>query len=171
MEDKTILTQKVNAAVADIIAHLESLNDSQLHKEKDGKWSIAENIIHLNKSVAPINMALSLPKFSFLAFGKAKESVGYDAIVAKYQEALKNGGKAPGQYEPKKRDKTINKAKLIDSFQNHYKELTKKVNKWSEKDLDTYRLPHPLIGKITVRDMILFTVYHLKHHFASLQAD
>ena len=84
---------------------------------------------------------------------------------------MKNGGKAPGNYEPKKRDQSIAKDKLIESFQNHYDELTKKLNKWSEKDLDTYRLPHPLIGKITVRDMILFTIYHLNHHFASLQAN
>jgi len=35
---------------------------------------------------------------------------------------------------------------------------------WSEADLDRYRLPHPLLGRLTVREMLLFTLYHYEHH-------
>ena len=37
---------------------------------------------------------------------------------------------------------------------------------WSERALDRYRLPHPLLGRLTVREMLLFTLYHSVHHFS-----
>ena len=169
MEDKTFLIENINEAVNQISLFLQNVNDDKLHIKPNNKWSIAENIIHLNKSVAPINMALSLPKIAFFPFGKAKNSLGYDKIVAKYQSALNNGGKASKQYEPNISADNLNKATLIEDFNNHYAQFCKKLDKWSEKNLDTYRLPHPLIGKITVRDMSLFTIYHLKHHYKGFQ--
>ena len=33
-----------------------------------------------------------------------------------------------------------------------------------EKDLDFYVLPHPLIGKLTLREMLFFCIYHVQHH-------
>ena len=30
--------------------------------------------------------------------------------------------------------------------------------------LDRYRLPHPLIGKLTLRELLLWTLYHNAHH-------
>ena len=38
------------------------------------------------------------------------------------------------------------------------------IEGWSESALDRYRLPHPLLGKLTVREMLLFTFYHHEHH-------
>jgi hypothetical protein len=169
MEDKTILTDKINLTVKEIVAFLEQLSNEKLHQSTSGKWSAAEQIIHLNKSVAPINMAFSLPKITFLVFGKANSSEGFEAIVNKYQQALSNGGKASKQYEPSESTSKKVKAEIIHAFKDHYSELTKKLQNWSEEDLDTYRLPHPLIGKITMRDMMHFTIYHLQHHLKSMK--
>jgi hypothetical protein len=38
------------------------------------------------------------------------------------------------------------------------------MHTWSEDDLDNHRLPHPLLGKLTVREMLFFTLYHIQHH-------
>jgi hypothetical protein len=35
---------------------------------------------------------------------------------------------------------------------------------WSEQALDRLRLPHPGLGLLTVREMLLFTLYHNAHH-------
>jgi hypothetical protein len=35
---------------------------------------------------------------------------------------------------------------------------------WGEGSLDRCRLPHPLLGKLTVREMLFFTLYHNLHH-------
>ncbi len=42
--------------------------------------------------------------------------------------------------------------------------LVGKIPGWSEAALDRYRLPHPLLGKLTVREMLFFTLYHNAHH-------
>jgi hypothetical protein len=36
--------------------------------------------------------------------------------------------------------------------------------------LDEYLLPHPLIGKLTIREILYFTIYHNLRH-ASLEGD
>jgi hypothetical protein len=44
--------------------------------------------------------------------------------------------------------------------------LARALEHWTEMDLDRCRLPHPLLGKITVREMLFFTLYHYEHHWA-----
>ena len=43
-------------------------------------------------------------------------------------------------------------------------QLLKKVENWKESDLDKYVLPHPLLGKISLREMLYFTDFHILHH-------
>jgi hypothetical protein len=49
-------------------------------------------------------------------------------------------------------------------------ELARRIGTWSETDLDRYRLPHPLLGRLTVREMLFFTVQHLAHHASKVEA-
>ena len=44
--------------------------------------------------------------------------------------------------------------------------LCNQVARWNEADLDRYRMPHPLLGLLTVREMLQFTVYHTAHHLS-----
>jgi hypothetical protein len=38
--------------------------------------------------------------------------------------------------------------------------------KWADSQLDQYIVPHPLLGKITLRELCYFTIYHTYHHLA-----
>ena len=38
------------------------------------------------------------------------------------------------------------------------------VQRWPEPSLDRYQLLHPLLGRLTVREMLEFSVYHHAHH-------
>ena len=42
--------------------------------------------------------------------------------------------------------------------------LQERLLRWNEADLDSTRLPHPLMGRMTVREVLHFTVYHNLHH-------
>ncbi len=42
--------------------------------------------------------------------------------------------------------------------------LCSKLEKFDEIERDTYILPHPLLGKLTIREMLYFTIYHVAHH-------
>jgi hypothetical protein len=40
---------------------------------------------------------------------------------------------------------------------------------WSERNLDRIQFPHPVLGKITARELACFTIYHGHHHVAAVQ--
>ena len=53
--------------------------------------------------------------------------------------------------------------KLNDSF-------THKINNLSDSVLDSYRLPHPILGKISLRELAIFTAFHTVHHIELLKS-
>jgi len=40
----------------------------------------------------------------------------------------------------------------------------KKIKNYNEANLDKYIIPHPLLGKLTLREMLFFTIHHNEHH-------
>jgi len=152
-----------------ITAGLKDEPDELLVKPQGEKWSVAEQIIHLNKSVSPLNSTMGLPKLTFLFFGKVSFSRSYEEVVSLYKTSLSKGGKAAKAYVPKA-NTVYDRQQLIIGFEKAYEKYIDHVGAWSEKELDTYRLPHPLIGKLTMREMAYFTQYHLQHHKESIQS-
>lgn len=146
-------------------AHIQSLNESDFTFSKDGKWSGGQQIDHIYRSVSPLVQAFMLPKFvPGLLFGKAnRPSKSYDELVSKYKEKLVNGVVATGQFVPPAiaYDK---KEKLCKQVNSKVEKLCKQVNSFSEQQLDEYILPHPLLGKLTVREMLYFTMHHVNQH-------
>ena len=42
--------------------------------------------------------------------------------------------------------------------------LAQSLSKFTEKELDSLMLPHPLMDKLTLKEMLFFTIYHVNHH-------
>ena len=139
-------------------------------------WSPSDNVDHLIKAVKPVAKALKLPKFTLQAmFGKPeKSSMAYEELCQLYREAIAQGAQASGRYLPNQEsptDDAENKKKaLLEQWAKTNAELVSVVEKWDDAELDQYLLPHPLIGKLTIREMIFFTIYHNLRH-ASLEGD
>jgi hypothetical protein len=76
---------------------------------------------------------------------------------------LEEGGKAHGIYLPTKVSFS-NQKKTENSLEKLVNSLCKSINSYSEEQLDQYILPHPLLGKLTIREMMYFTIYHAQHH-------
>jgi hypothetical protein len=122
---------------------------------------------HLYLSVKPLTKALQLPHFILrFIFGKAnRPSKTYEGLVEKYSSKLAAGGRASGRFIPK--PVAVNEKEiLIGKLQHAIKKLAAVLNKYTEEELDQIILPHPLLGKITLREMMYFTVYHAEHHLA-----
>lgn len=47
--------------------------------------------------------------------------------------------------------------------------LTSTMEQWEDAALDQYLAPHPLLGKITLRELGYFTIYHTEHHLAIIK--
>ncbi len=147
------------------INYIDSLNEKDFVETPNQKWSAGQQMDHIYRVVKPLVQALQLPHFVLkLLFGKAnRASKTYEDLVNKYLQKLENGGTATGRFVPK--EISINqKESLIKKLQQVVEKLISQVNKLSEKDLDNLIMPHPLLGKITLREMMYFTIYHVEHH-------
>jgi len=139
-------------------------------------WSPSDNVDHLIKAVKPIAKALKLPKITLQAmFGKSeKPSMTYEELCKVYRAEIAKGARASGRYLPNQETPTDlakdKKKDLLEQWSKANTELLSVVEKWDEHELDQYQLPHPLIGKLTIREMLFFTIYHNLRH-ASLEGD
>ena len=75
---------------------------------------------------------------------------------------------ATGQFRPKS-FVAADKKRLLDQYTAYSEKLERLINRLSENELDKYILPHPLLGKLTLREMMFFTIYHTQHHSTSLK--
>lgn len=150
---------------AQFIDQVSSLSDSDLCYAPEDKWSAAQQLDHIVKSVSPVNMAMGLPKFILKwKFGVAnRPSKTYEGLTEKYTRKLREGGKASGPFVPPA-VAADQKEKLLAKLKSLVKNLSGKTETYSEEALDKYILPHPLLGKLTLREMLYFTAYHVQHH-------
>ena len=137
-------------------------------------WSPADNVRHLTKSLRAVAKALGLPRVVLgLLFGKGRRpSRGYAEIRDTYHAALSKGGTA-GKFAPEPQarieDPDAWRARVMSYHEIAATALREATSSWSEVALDRYRIPHPLLGKLTVREMLLFTLYHNVHHVTNVQ--
>jgi hypothetical protein len=171
IRDKQEITAALDEKVDAVNNYISSLNKEQFEDAPNGKWSAGQNLDHLIRAITPLQMAYALPKFILsVLFGKTnRPSKTYEELVTKYKAKLSAGGKASGPFIPpliafEKKDK------LIKKYTDQKQKLIAKIKKQSEADLDTYILPHPLLGKITLREMLYFTIHHNEHHLQLLKA-
>ncbi|MDB5232584.1 MAG: hypothetical protein JWN76_3389 [Chitinophagaceae bacterium] len=147
------------------IDYINGLTNEQFLFTSQQKWTAGQQLNHIYLAVKPVALALSLPKFSLpLLFGKAnRPSRTYEDLVNKYLNKLENGGKASRPFIPGAI--TLNQKEIISKGLNKKTNvLCSKIEKFSEQELDTLILPHPLLGKLTIREMLYFTIYHVEHH-------
>ncbi len=143
--------------------HLRRMPENTVHQAAEGKWSPAMQAEHLVKSVRPVTLAFSLPKFVLpLIFGKAnRPSRTYDELIAKYKVKLSEGGKASKPFVPEA-PKSL--SAVCERLEKSMATLSNRAESFSETQLDRLILPHPLLGKLTLREMLYFTAYHAQHH-------
>jgi uncharacterized damage-inducible protein DinB len=103
-----------------------------------------------------------------LLFGSARlPSARYEEIVERYQRVLAGGGQA-GRFAPSPQvvrgDLEAWRRRLMRRREALEDTLEAAVRRHSERSLDRLRLPHPLLGKLTLREMLFFTLYHGVHH-------
>ena len=167
--NKTEIGNKLTENYQAFVDLLMTLDQSQFEDSINDKWSAGRQLDHLVRSVNPLAIGLIFPPFVLQMFwGKAnRPSRTMDEVVAKYQSKLSAGGKASGQFIPKvipiSRRKQHSE-RLLRIVQ----KLIGRLHKLSEQQIDTLIVPHPLLGKMTFREMMMFTIYHVEHHRKSI---
>ena len=163
---KEEIIKELDAACLKFIEFCSDIDIRTFNFQPPDKWSIAQNTEHLTISANTTRLAFSLPKFIVKIYaGKPnRDSRTYDELVNKYKLKLQQGGKASGRFIPQKivgEDKIV----MLSRFKKSMNKLTDTIkNKWDDNNLDKYIAPHPLLGKITLRELCYFTIYHTYHH-------
>ena len=148
------------------------IDEQVMFKKPGDKWSVAENIMHLIISTNTTALAYNLPKFLVKWIGGTpnRKSGTFDELKEKYYKKLSEGATASSRFVPKPIEIKYGRQKLQDKWN---KATTKYIlaltNNRTEADLDNYLVRHPLLGRITLRELCYFTVFHTKHHLNSIQ--
>ncbi|MFT3681121.1 MAG: DinB family protein [Ferruginibacter sp.] len=160
-------------AFADFSAASYAADEGIFFNHEDGKWSVAENIKHLVISTNISRLAFILPPFivRWIAGKPNRNSRSYEQLVEKYRTRLAEGGKAKGRFVPKKLEVQYGKQKLLQQWDQAALKFISALKKkrTSETKLDDYLVRHPLLGRITLRELCYFTIYHTEHHLAIIK--
>ena len=143
-------------------------DDRFTFRPQPDKWTAGQHADHLLKSTRPINKSLRMPRLMLKTmFGtNNREERSYSALLDKYNKALLN---QPANTAPPSRFQPVDlplsqKSATLQELQTEVDKLSKALHKWKEPALSKYILPHPLIGKLTMREMAFFTIFHTIHH-------
>lgn len=158
--------RKTSDEVADFFSELDA---DTFFAARGNRWSYAKNLDHLVRAVSPVARAMRLPKLMLrLLFGKGATKKSYQEIHDAYKAELGNGAQAPGYFVP---SKNFSQQSLITRWSSFSTSFETGIDAWTEEQLDDLRLPHPILGKITVREMLYFTDIHARHHLDNCRGD
>lgn len=165
--DKPALKLLLDEKLDEFITWIEEQPDDKFATQiTAGKWSDGEHLDHIRKSTRALNKAYKLPKlilrYKFGLMNRPEKS--YAQTKEKYLKFLQeNEVKAPPPYQPEKLTAT-DKLRLIKWLKEEKETMKAYIDKESEKNLTKYIIPHPINGKLSLREFIYLTAFHAEHH-------
>lgn len=159
---KNDLTTELKEKYTAFTDYIGSLSEEEYQYQYENKWSAAQQLDHIVLCVAPLVQVYGMGKAGIeQMFGNVTVIRDYETHKAAYLGKLREGGKAPSQYVPvHPEDREV----LIGKLSQQISILCEKVNSFSEEELETLAIPHPLLGKIALKEMLYNAVYHVQHH-------
>lgn len=165
------LLHSIHQLHEEINSFVSSCEENQLNAPRsNGKWSIAQELGHLINALEQSNKGLLLPKFFIkYKFGtNNRQERTYEEVVKKYLDKLALVAVPNNPFQIKE-VKQISKEKLLKKYSKQQQKFEKRLPQFNEKELATLLLPHPLLGKLTIREFGYFTQYHTEHHFKNIK--
>ena len=168
LETAIMLAERSQAQAEAVVATFLETPDPFARRSAD-QWSPGENLEHLRLAVRPLNLALLLPRFALRVFGRPRQHRPYEQVVEQYRARLASGAKATTPFIPASLAPGTDGERLIRVFRQAYATYAARLGRRDEAFLDSIRLPHPILGRLTVREMAFFTLYHLHHHHQAIR--
>ena len=175
--DKVKLENDVQSIFGELADWYRSQEDVDFNKVvNEGKWTAAGHLYHLVKSISAINKGMQMPKLVLKSlFGKCNRVERTFAEQYQYYldtlAAIVDSGKVvtpPSNVVPEE-GRTFEVEGLLTRLTEGGDKFCSLLQSWSEEDLGIYVVPHPLMGKVTLREITYFTIFHTKHHLDNLK--
>lgn len=147
------------------IRFVQSLTPEQYDHAPEGKWTAGQQLAHLVLCVKPLVQVYGMPAAMIMqTFGQTdRGSRSYDELTQTYREKLEEGGKAPSKFVPEP-SPFHQREELCITLDNLIATLNREIAAFTDEELDTLQVPHPLLGNLTLREMLFNAIYHAEHH-------
>lgn len=160
-------------SIAEVDNWIQDQPDALFTTGPAGRWTSGQHLEHLIRTIEPIATGLSLPKLvvRFVLGTSDRPSDTYAGVATRYEGVLDGGGKAAGRFVPPP-VALARKAPLLAKHRAVGTTIATRLNaRWNEIDLDRYAAKHPLLGKMSLREILYFTIHHHDHHLNTLKRD
>src|ERR1041385_3003058 len=158
---QTLGTLEPNAGV--VTGYFGSLPADRAFAGDSDRWSPAHHLVHLTKVCTSIAGGLRLRTLPAHSTGRSR---GYaevrDAAATSLASASKDRLLDMGRKVGLPAGASLRA--LVETYAREAADMRAAAAQWSEEDLDRFAMKHPLMGELTVREMLLFVVVHERHH-------
>ncbi|RYZ23595.1 MAG: DinB family protein [Sphingobacteriales bacterium] len=145
--------------------YIRSLSPEDFFYSPEGKWSAGQQLSHLILCVKPLVHVYGMDTAAIEQnFGKADTPArSYQELTASYVARLKEGVSAPDRFVPG--DVMAEEQQLLcDTLLQLVAALSERIQSFDEADLDALAVPHPALGKLSLREMLFNAIDHVQHH-------
>lgn len=170
-QTKTEIQAELNKAFDKLGKVVLAMSEAEYATEPHAdKWSAAGHFEHVMLSNAASATALKQSPAFFAQFGKLdRPGNNYQQVVANYQEKSKKIVLKPSSKYAPTSGVTKPREELLTSWKMVQTKLNERFDNWTDEDLENAVLPHPAAGLMSMKEMMLFTVYHTYHHIDGME--
>jgi hypothetical protein len=171
---KPTILAELSSAETSVAHFFGGLAGDELVLRVGSAWTPMEHLAHLNTAVRALAQGFGVSRWLLrFRFGKSRRpSRPFEMLRDDYLGRLGQGAGASGAFVPEREEvpaaqRSARQRALLMRWQRANAQLRAAVDGWTEADLDRLLLPHPILGKITAREMLFFAIYHGHHHVAA----
>ncbi len=169
--DKSALKTALRQSFSEVVHSIELMPKTKFSTPiKEGKWSPGQHLGHLWLSTKSVRKGMAIPKLILKTkFGICnRDERTYQATKDKYDTVIASGIAKAGPRYTVEVVEAEDKEEIINAFNKELHQLIAQIDKWSEKELSKFVLPHPAIGKLSFRELLMFTDLHTRHHHKAI---
>ena len=151
-----------------LAAYFSSIPASAFFAGDSDHWSPAHHLAHLTQTSAAVERGLrsaELPAHEAAqsrSYAEVRDTA-FRSLTATPHDTLLTMGRRV-QIEP---GATI--ADIVTAFVAAGASLRAAIDAWDEDAMDRRAMKHPLIGLLSVREMLMFVIVHERHHLRNVQ--
>lgn len=161
------LSSALDQAADEIGRYFAGLDDQAFWDGTPEQWGAAHHLDHLIRSNLPVAGGLGAARGRLQPLPTEHQSKTYAQIQADYRAVLATGVKASGRWLPQPEGSQV---KLVERYRASLGAVNDALAGWTDAELDAWAMPHPALGILSVREMLLFTLMHNRHHLEGVQA-
>jgi hypothetical protein len=163
------LVQALEARHNEVGDYFSNLSEATLLADAAPKWNPAQHLIHLTRANSRI--AQGFQARDALPNNESGQAKSYEVVRETYLTALTQ---APSELLAKNGatvqvETNSSQAQILEAYQQAGTGLRQGIQTWTEAELDAKAMPHPLLGLLSVREMLEFALYHDLHHLEGVR--